>query len=97
LGKLIENDAETFLTNSGLGVSSNSEYYAILPIEGKDNVCAFYFYTYNNDGRLVKIVINGIVQEGYQLVSPVKPKKEYLRHIFLDKLPVTVEIILVRS
>lgn len=37
---------ETFLTHSGLGVSSNSEYYGVLLDESSGDKY-FYFYTYN--------------------------------------------------
>jgi len=56
--KLITNEHETFLVNSGLGVSSNSEYYSIVPIIGKDNAFMFYFFTYNIDERKIKVILN---------------------------------------
>ncbi len=56
--KLITNDKETFLKNSGLGVSSNSEYYSILPVVGKPNHYVFYFFTYNIDERKIEVTIN---------------------------------------
>ena len=43
------------MINSGLGTSSNSEYYSILPIVGKPNKYMFYFFTYNIDGRVVDV------------------------------------------
>ena len=43
--KVITNDEGTLLINSGLGTSSNSEYYSILPIVGKPNKYMFYFFT----------------------------------------------------
>jgi hypothetical protein len=55
--KMITNDQETFLVNSGLGVSSNSEYYSIVPVINKPNTYMFYFYSYNIDDREVKITI----------------------------------------
>ena len=55
--KIITNDQETFLINSGLGVSSNSEYYSIVPVINKPNTYMFYFYSYNIDDREVKITI----------------------------------------
>ncbi len=55
---LINNHEETFLKHSGLGVASNSEYYSIVPIEKQPNTYMFYFFTYNVDDRLVKVVMN---------------------------------------
>lgn len=46
---------ETLLKNSGLGVSSNSEYYSIIPIEDEENSFMFYFYTYNIDHRTIDV------------------------------------------
>lgn len=51
--ELYDSPEQTFLKYSGLGVSSNSEYYSILPIEDDPNSFMFYFYTYNVDDREV--------------------------------------------
>jgi hypothetical protein len=56
--QVITNEYNTLLINSGLGVSSNSEYYSILPIEGKPNKYIFYFYTYNIDDRQFQCYID---------------------------------------
>jgi len=55
---LVNNHEETLLKNSGLGVASNSEYYSIVPIEKHPNTYMFYFFTYNVDDRVVKVVMN---------------------------------------
>jgi hypothetical protein len=52
--QLVTNDKDTLLIHSGLGVASNSEYYSIIPVEGKANFYMFYFFTYNVDERVVK-------------------------------------------
>ena len=52
---------ETFLENSGTGVSSHSEYYSILPVTGKENTFIFYFFTYNIDNRIVKVNIGDVL------------------------------------
>ena len=52
------NTNETLLVHSGLGTSSNSEYYSILPVVGKPNKYIFYFFTYNIDGRNVDVSID---------------------------------------
>jgi hypothetical protein len=52
------NTNETLLVHSGLGTSSNSEYYSILPVVGKPNKYMFYFFTYNIDGRNVDVSID---------------------------------------
>jgi len=55
--KIIENKEETFLVNSGRGVSSNSEYYSIIPVRDRENRYMFYFFTYNIDQRVVYVKI----------------------------------------
>ena len=50
------NDAGTLLTNSGLGKSSNSEYFGIL--EDTEGNKYFYLYTYNvDDDRVISIEV----------------------------------------
>lgn len=55
---IMDNDEETLLKNSGLGLCSNSEYYSIVPIEGKPNKYMFYFFTYNIDDREIHCYID---------------------------------------
>lgn len=55
--QLVTNDQNTLLIHTGLGLASNSEYYSIVPIEGKLNMYMFYFYTYNRDSRSIWITI----------------------------------------
>lgn len=55
--ELVHNPEETLLINSGLGVSSHSEYYSILPVEGEEGMYMAYFYTYNRDNRVVELIV----------------------------------------
>lgn len=57
--QVITNDQQTLLVHSGLGTSSNSEYYSILPVVGKPNRYMFYFFTYNVDDRYFQFYIDG--------------------------------------
>jgi glycosyltransferase involved in cell wall biosynthesis len=77
---LITNVKETFLTKSGLGVSSNSEYYSILPIKGEENKFMFYFYTYNVDDRRVGVHLNG-GNKSYHEMFTLSQTKEF-KHEF---------------
>jgi glycosyltransferase involved in cell wall biosynthesis len=79
--ELINNDQETFLLESGLGTSSNSEYYSIIPIEGEDNTFMFYFFSYNLDERKVniKILEGGI--EFFNTRFQVNKSREYKKEI----------------
>ena len=56
--QIVTNPFNTLLINSGVGVSSNSEYYSILPVLGRSNTYVFYFYTYNVDNRVIYVCIN---------------------------------------
>jgi glycosyltransferase involved in cell wall biosynthesis len=72
--KVITNDEGTLLINSGLGTSSNSEYYSILPIVGKPNKYMFYFFTYNIDGRVVDVSIDDLT-----FTIDISKNREYKR------------------
>jgi hypothetical protein len=88
---LITNQAETFLTNSGLGVSSNSEYYSILPVKGKENTFVFYFFTYNIDERKVKLYID---DGSYHFMNTIEisKKREYMHEFTFSGDEVLVRI-----
>lgn len=60
----------TILENSGLGVSSHSEYYSVLPIKDSNDFM-FFFYTYNIDDRVVKLTIN---DENHKPIFSLKNK-----------------------
>ena len=71
---------ETFLKNSGLGESSNSEYYSILPIENEPNSFMFYFYTYNRDNRSIIITFSGDKLESHW-IQKLKDQHEFKKQI----------------
>jgi hypothetical protein len=58
--EIVTNEQETLLIHSGLGTSSNSEYYSIVPIVGKPNNYMFYFFTYNVDHRTIYVTIGDV-------------------------------------
>jgi hypothetical protein len=86
----IHNDRETFLLNSGLGVSSNSEYYSIIPIENEPNKFMFYFYSYNLDGRKLKLEINDVDSVDVSLFDIVN--REFAKEICFNGTPILVTI-----
>lgn len=88
---LITNDKETFLTNSGLGVSSNSEYYSILPIRGEENKFMFYFYTYNIDNRVVGVTVKTKYETSFFLIN-ISEQREYKRILEFDGSEIIVEM-----
>ena len=73
----IDNNEETLLIHSGLGVASNSEYYSIIPIEKHPNEYLFYFYTYNVDDRKVNITMTENGNEFYNNRFQISKTKEF--------------------
>lgn len=88
---LLTNDKETFLTNSGLGVSSNSEYYSILPIRGEENKFMFYFYTYNIDNRVVGVTVKTKYETSFYLIR-ISEQREYQKILQYDGSEIIVEL-----
>lgn len=78
------------LPNSGLGVSSNSEYMSIVPIVGEKNKFVFYFYTYNVDDRIIQLRVlengNEIIKEKNKIINSV----EFIKEIVFNGDPITI-------
>jgi hypothetical protein len=70
------NEKGTFLVNSGLGVSSNSEYYSIIPIKDSEEDFMFYFYSYNLDNRKLQVTINNNQSYTTHLIT-IKENREF--------------------
>lgn len=81
---LINNVGGTFLTKSGLGVSSNSEYYSILPIEDEPNNFMFYFFTYNQDEREIAFTFEPTTGIKESFLIPIKYQNEFKHKITYD-------------
>jgi len=79
--KIITNQHNTFLINSGKGVSSNSEYYSILPVKHTENKWMFYFYTYNLDNRSVsfEVIKNGDIT--FSKKFNILEQREFLKEL----------------
>ena len=84
---IITNKEQTFLTNSGLGVASNSEYYSILPIEGKPNKYMFYFFTYNIDNRKIHARIDNLM-----FVIDIAKDREYKHEFEYVGKPIKIKL-----
>lgn len=80
--QLINNDEETLLINSGLGVASNSEYYSILPIDKEQGHYMFYFFTYNVDERKVSVIMKEDGAEFYNGRFQISKSREFKKDIF---------------
>jgi hypothetical protein len=87
---VIRNDKNTILPNSGLGTSSNSEYFSVLPISNIDNRWAIYFFTYNIDERevLIEVKENDILIKSDKF--KISDKKEYLEYFTYNGNPLDV-------
>ena len=88
--KIIHNKEETLLKSSGLGVASNSEYYSILPVEGKDNEFMFYFFTYNVDDRMVNVIMKEEDSEFYNFRFQISKTREFKKGFKFSGKPIEV-------
>lgn len=89
---LLHNQEETFLKKSGLGVSSNSEYYSILPIHDTNNEFMFYFFSYNLDERKVNISIFEDDNEIFNTRFQVNKCREYKKDFKYQGKPMLVKL-----
>jgi len=89
---LVHNEEETFLKHSGLGVASNSEYFSILPIVKEENHFMFYFFTYNVDDRIVKVVMKEDGAEFYNGSFQISKSREFRKEIVYNNKPIEVTI-----
>ena len=85
---LINNEQETFLLKSGLGTSSNSEYYSILPIDKSENEFMFYFFSYNLDERKVNITMLEDGIEFFNTRFQVNKCREYKKDFKFNGKPI---------
>jgi len=86
----IHSEQQTFLTNSGRGVSSHSEYYSILPILGRENEFMFYFYTYNIDNRKIDIEIKEVENQIHRNFIEVSKTREFKQAFKFNGKPIHV-------
>jgi hypothetical protein len=86
------NNEETILKNSGLGVASNSEYYSILPIQKEENNFMFYFYTYNVDDRIVRVMMKEDGAEFFNGSFQISKSREFRKEFSFTGKPIEVLI-----
>ena len=89
---LINNQQETFLVNSGLGVASNSEYYSIIPIERNTNTYMFYFFTYNIDDRKVQVKMTEDGGEFYNGSFQISKSREFKKEFVYSGKPIEISL-----
>jgi glycosyltransferase involved in cell wall biosynthesis len=89
---LLHNNEETFLKKSGLGVSSNSEYYSILPIQDRSNEFMFYFFSYNLDERKINITIKEEGNEIFNTRFQVNKMREYKKDFKYEGKSISLQL-----
>lgn len=90
---IVNNDQKTIIPNSGLGVSSNSEYYSLVPVDGDRQKWVFYFYTYNLDERSLEIVVK---EEDTLIFSEkvvILDNREYILPVSYYGRPMTISVV----
>jgi glycosyltransferase involved in cell wall biosynthesis len=90
--ELVNNEQETFLLESGLGTSSNSEYYSILPVDADKNTFMFYFFSYNIDERKINIKMSEGGVEFFNTRFQVNKSREYKKEIKFNGSPIDIEL-----
>jgi hypothetical protein len=90
IGLWVEPNTKTILHNSGIGVSSCSEYMSIVPIEDEPNKLMFYFYTYNIDNKSMKVRIYEGMELIFSELFKIKTTNEFYTEIKFDGKPIKV-------
>lgn len=89
---LVDNSQETFLINSGLGTSSNSEYYSIVPVQNRENEFMFYFFSYNLDERKVNVKMSEDSIEFFNTRFQVNKSREYKKDFQFKGKNIDIEL-----
>ena len=92
IGLWVVINERTILPNSGVGVSSNSEYMSIIPIVDEPNKLMYYFFTYNIDDKIVRVTIWEDGNEIYQLTNKISENREIQKEIEFNGKPITVRV-----
>lgn len=85
-------NSNTILPNSGVGLSSVSEYYSILPISGKQNEWMFYFFSYNLDDRKIEVIIEENQEKITEDSFIVSQSREYMKKIIYNKNEIKITV-----
>lgn len=89
-GLWIVPNQKTILPNSGVGVSSNSEYMSIIPIEDYPNKLMYYFFTYNIDDKIVQVTIWEDGNEICKIINKISENFEIKKEIEFNGKPIKV-------
>jgi hypothetical protein len=88
-----DNDQHTILPNSGLGVSSNSEYYSVIPITDRKDEYMLYFYTYNIDNRKIDVTIKEQGQVIYNEKFTISTNREFKKDIKYNGKLIEIDLV----
>lgn len=89
---IIHNPEETLLKKSGLGTSSNSEYYAMLPVEGEPDKFMLYIFSYNKSFNH-RISVNIVTEYGESKdIINFQKTSEYKRIFNYDGKPIAINL-----
>lgn len=89
---IIHNPEETLLKKSGLGTSSNSEYYAMLPVEGEPDKFMLYIFSYNKSFNH-RISVRTATEYGESKdIIDFQKNSEYKRIFNYDGKPITINL-----
>jgi hypothetical protein len=90
---IVNNDERTILPNSGLGVSSNSEYFSLIPVNDSTNIWAFYFFTYNLDEKELEITILENEIKIFNERIKISETREYVKKIEYRNIPIDINVL----
>jgi hypothetical protein len=89
---IVRNSQNTILPNSGLGVSSNSEYQSILPFNDSKEEWVYYFFSYNIDDRKVNLILKENDEVTLNDSFKISEQNEYIRKIKYNGSPIDIQI-----
>lgn len=89
---IVSNDQKTIIPYSGLGVSSNSEYFSLVSINGSKSDWMFYFYTYNLDERSLEIIVKEEDRMIYNQKVVILDNREYLHKVSYYGRPMEIVV-----
>lgn len=90
--KIVDNPEQTLLVHSGRGVSSNSEYYSIVPVAGKQDTYMLFFYTFNVDDRRVSVVMSEDGAEFFNGSFKISRTREFKKEFKYTGKTIDIEI-----
>ena len=83
---------QTYLTKTGRGVCSNSEYFSILPVVDEQNKYVVYFFSYNDDNRRVQFSIKEEGSPASIESIKINEQREYKKEITFNNKPINIEV-----